>query len=100
MLWKQFNKKKPKKNGWYQCTIEIPGLERRVIDLHWYNNIQGFIDTRRQDVFSTYEVYDFNDDTKEFDKYTITDKSCDLTNYVIAWRKLPRPYMKIINKGQ
>lgn len=50
-MWKLFKKKKPKENGWYLCTVEVPGQQRYVMDLYWYNETQRFIDNRRQSIF-------------------------------------------------
>lgn len=93
-MWNLFNKKKPKKNGWYQCTVEVPGQQRYVMDLYWYCEYQKFKDNRRRDVFNTYDVYAFNDATNDYDKNIHTDSLCDRTTRVIAWRKIPKPYMK------
>ena len=27
MFWRVLEKKKPKKNEWYQCTVEVPGVD-------------------------------------------------------------------------
>lgn len=89
MFWKRFDKKKPKENGWYQCTVETDGL-RFVTYLRWKDG--RFIDGNRQDVFDTYDVYEYNYSTHEYDRSISTDQHCDLTKFVIAWKKLPKPY--------
>ena len=48
MFWKLFKNKKPTKNGWYQCTVEVPNQQRYVMDLYWDNKSQKFKDNRRQ----------------------------------------------------
>lgn len=94
MFWRLFKDKKPKKNGWYQCTVEISGQQRYVMDLYWYGELQRFKDNRRQSVFSDYDVYAYNDTTYEYDKPVNTNSLCDRTDDVVAWRKMPKPYMK------
>lgn len=94
MFWKIFKKKQPKKDGWYQCTVEVPGQQRYVMDLYWYGNVQRFRDNRRQTVFDYYHVFGYNDETGKNDKRMYTEDICDRTVDVIAWRKVPKPYMK------
>lgn len=92
--WNKVIKKKPKKSGWYICTVEVPGQQRYVMDL-WYNNSTGrWLDNRRQQIFNDYEVYGYNDETGKNDKRLSTISLCDRTNSVVAWRKLPKTYMK------
>ena len=91
MFWKRFDKKKPKENGWYQCTVDMDGL-RFVTDLYWKDG--RFRDNDRQDVFDTYDVYEYNYSTHEYDRSISTDQYCDLTKFVIAWKKLPKPYRR------
>lgn len=74
-LWRIFDKKKPKKDGWYVCTVEIPNEQRYVMDLYWYNKKQAFVDNRRP-------------------------KDClyNRTNEVIAWKNCEKPFMKGFKK--
>ena len=98
-MWHVFKKKKPKKEGWYQCTVEVPGQQRYVMDLYWYNRLGGrFRDNRRQNVFDSYIVYGYNDETRELNLRLYTEPLCDRTEGVIAWRKLPRTYMRGFRK--
>lgn len=100
MRWKRFDKNKPKtyprKNGWYQCTVEVDGQQRYVMDLYWYVDARKFKDNRRQDVFNTYEVMitKFDDGIGEYSERVYTADICDRTDSVVAWRKMPKPYMK------
>ena len=94
MFWKLFEKKKPKKEGWYLCTIEVPGMQRYVMDLHWYPGQKAFIDNRRLNTFYMYDVYGYNPDTGLRDKKIQQDMLCDRTDEVVAWRKLPKTYMR------
>lgn len=93
-MWHKFPKNKPKKNGWYQCTVEVPGQQRYVMDLYWYGKPEKFRDNRRQDVFNSYDVYGYNDETHECDKKLYTIPLCDRTESVVAWKKMPRTYMR------
>lgn len=94
MFWKQFSKKKPKKDGWYQCTVEVPGFQRYVMDLYWYGEYEKWKDNRRQDVFNTYDVYAIDPTTNQFTKNIHSERLCDRTDSVVAWRKIPKPYMR------
>ena len=40
--WRLISKEKPKKDGWYLCTLETPGVDRHVEQLYWYSEIQQF----------------------------------------------------------
>ena len=77
-------KKKPKKNGWYQCTVEVPGVDRYVVDLYWDAEVERFKDNSRQDVFNTYDVYAYNETTHEYGKSINTDQYCDMATHIIA----------------
>lgn len=87
-MWKKFAKKKPKKDGWYQCTVEVRRQQRYVMDLYYYASSQRFVDNRRQNVFTEYTVIDWEE------KHLSTDLLCDRTDSVVAWRKMPRTYMR------
>lgn len=91
--WREFPKEKPKKDGWYQCTVEVPNQQRYVMDLYWYGEVQRFKDNRRQQIFSEYDVYGYNDVTHEYDKPLNTNSLCDRTDNVVAWKQMPNPYM-------
>lgn len=98
MRWKPFPQHKPKVDGWYQCTIEYGNEEkhRYVMDLYWYGKRKGegrWIDNRRQSIFDAYHVYAldpvmFNNNNERLS----TNKLCDRTSSVTAWKKLPKPY--------
>lgn len=88
MFWKIFKNKKPTKNGWYQCTVEVPNQQRYVMDLYWHNELQRFKDNRRQNVYDTYNVLNYKNEKM------YTERLCDRTENVVAWKKLPRTYMK------
>ena len=88
MFWKDFKKEKPTQNGWYLCTVEVPGFQRYAMDLFWYNETQQFRDNRRQNVFDLYEVKSHTGARLH------ADNLCNRTKNVVAWKKLPRKYMK------
>jgi hypothetical protein len=92
-MWHKFPKTKPKKNGWYQCTVEVSNQQRYVMDLFWYGDRQQFRDNRRQDVFDSYDVYGYNNETKLNDKKLYTINLCNRTDEVVAWRQQYKPYM-------
>ena len=96
-MWRKFPKNKPKKNGWYICTVEVPNQQRYVMMLYWYGE-RGesgrFIDNNRQYVFDIYSVYGYSGS-----KLT-TCNLCDRTNSVVAFRKPPKSYMKGFKKNE
>ena len=92
-MWKKFPRNVPEKEGWYQCTVEVKNQQRYVMNLYWrfddYAVYRGrWRDNIRQDVFSTYYVYDYSG------KRLFTAKECDRTYSVVAWKGLPKPYMR------
>ncbi len=86
-MWKIFKKKKPEKEGWYLCTYEVENFQRYVMNLYWWPKKQKFIDNIREDVVDTYNVMGLSGER-------IHDIGQDRTDMVIAWRKLPKPYMR------
>ena len=87
LKWNDINTKKPTKNGWYSCTVEVSGQQRYVMDLYWYSDRERFIDNRVKHIFEVYDV--IGDKGKKIEKYRLTDR----TDSVVAWRKIPKPYM-------
>lgn len=91
--WKPYPKYKPLKLGWYICSIrygEEPG-QAYVMDLFWDEKEEKWKDNRRLDVYNTYEVYGYNDETHLMDKRMYKDNLC-YRNDVIAFKKIPRIY--------
>lgn len=105
-FWRRYPFWKPKKSGWYQCSVmEGYGIGgSRVLDLYYeaeiesYNNVNiikpqntgRWIDYRRQSVFSGYKVYNACRAPIE-DNRVWQDIMCERID-VVAWRKLPTPY--------
>lgn len=97
--WFEYPKKKPKKDGWYQCTVdfefdEVNRIRKSyVMDLYYYTETDQWCDNRRQSVFNEYEVYRYckgpNGNAALERVYTGND--C-VRNDVIAWKNLPKPY--------
>ena len=86
--WKPYPKYKPLKRGWYICSIrygEEPG-QAYVMDLFWDEKEEKWKDNRRLDVYNTYEVYGYNDETHLIDKRMYKDNLC-YRNDVIAFKK-------------
>lgn len=86
-MWKKFLKKTPKENGWYMCTVEVERQQRYTMSLYWYSESQKFIDNIRKNVCETYEVMGFGGNR-------LYDIGQDRTNSVVAWRNIPKPYMR------
>lgn len=91
MFWKDFNKYKPKKDGWYLCSITFGNKnfnQSYVMCLYWYAEKQAFKDNIRQYVFETYNVFNFAGERM------YTERLCDRADNATAWRKLPKYYVK------
>lgn len=88
-FWRAYPNRKPKKDGFYLCTIDVG---ERYIEKLWYNSrFNTWSDLRRQKVFDGYVVYKpCRAPIQENRVYT--DGLCDRTEDVVAWKKLPKFY--------
>lgn len=107
----KFPDKKPKKDGWYHCTISFKFDEKPiknnetinvyqsyVMDLWWNSSTQSFIDNRIKNIIGSYDIMGYNNDiVKHKLSYEDFKSRIDRTENVVAWKSLPMPY-KI--KGQ
>lgn len=92
-MWHLFSKKKPKRNGWYLCTVEVPNQQKYVMALYWYSASKTFSNNMiMRHVFDCYEVYGYNEKTGLRDRRLYTGDMCDRTKDVIAWKKMPKAY--------
>lgn len=91
--WKPYPKYKPKKRGWYICSIRYGNDPEQayVMDLFWDDEVEKWKDNRRIDVYDTYKVYGYNDETGLMDKQIHQDHLCR-RNDVIGFKKLPDVY--------
>ena len=89
--WRVLSEEKPKKDGWYLCTVELADGERHIERLYWYGEIQQFKNKQVVDIYSTCDVYAYNRVTHEYD---ILVKDYISKEQVTAWKKLPRVYKK------
>lgn len=99
--WFEYPNKKPKKDGWYQCTVEfeieideVNHIHKSyVMDLYYYTETNQWRDNRRQNVFDKYEVYGNCEGPSGHDalERIYADNYCILDE-VIAWKNLPKPY--------
>lgn len=82
-LWKAYPKHKPKSDGFYLCTVGVPGGEYTMI--LWYRtNSNQWIDIRRQSMFDAYTVINL------LDREIHTDILCNRTKEVTYWKKRPK----------
>ena len=93
--WNRYPKKKPKNEGWYQCTVQHGyGLNKpKVMDLYFcFSSDRGgiWVDRRRQQVFYGYKVYKPSRAPIE-DNRLWKDELCERID-VVAWKKLPNVY--------
>ena len=93
--WRKYPNHKPKKDGWYQCTVQHGfGIDQlRVMDLYFCTiDRECWLDKRRRQVFDGYKVYKPSrapiDDNRVWE-----DGLCE-RNDVLAWRNLPRVYSR------
>ena len=93
--WKPYPKYKPKKKGWYQCSIKYGEEqdEAYVMDLLWDDKREAWKDNRRLDVYQTYEVYGWGSNIigQPVKERIWHDNLCE-RNDVIAFKKLPKIY--------
>ncbi|MBC5667330.1 hypothetical protein H8S00_04930 [Eubacterium sp. BX4] len=92
-MWKPYPKNNPKKRGWYICSIRYgkDPNQAYVMDLFWDEKMKQWKDNRRLDVYNTYKVYGYNNETRLEDKRIYKDNVCFRTD-VIAFKKLPKIY--------
>ena len=96
--WNEYPKKKPNKNGWYQCTVKFGDKpnDYYVMDLYYYIERNAWIDNRRKNVFNIYEVTrstgQMVNGEQTFERI-YSDQHCDRTKEVVAWKNLPKPYI-------
>lgn len=69
---------------------EEPG-QAYVMDLFWDEKTLRWKDNRRLDVYNTYKVYGYNDETHLNDKRIYKDNVC-FRDDVVAFKKLPKIY--------
>lgn len=89
--WRKFPREKPTKKGWYQCTVDAITI-RYVMDLYWTGS--KWLDNRRIEIFHLYDVYAYGDFGKNKKIDWMYENSCDRTDDVVYWKKLPKPNMK------
>lgn len=99
--WKKYPKRKPKEEGWYQCTVlyGINGTANEcptVMDLYWWNAPDRggvWLNKDRQGIFDGYKVF-LPCRAPIDDNRVYTDSLCERVD-VIAWRELSEPYISL-----
>lgn len=86
-FWKPYPKKKPKKSGWYLCSIRFGTtyLTEYIMDLYYDAEHDVWKDDRRINVFQLYTVID------ALGKHVYRDETC-IRNDVVAFKRLPHTY--------
>lgn len=100
--WREYPKNKPKKSGWYICSIYIEqdalshegkDVTSYVMDL-WYDfESDKWKDNRRKNVYDVYEVYGRcpgPNETVALER-KFSDRLC-IRDDVVAFKNLPKPY--------
>ena len=88
--WRPWPLWRPKKDGWYRCTVQyFDSNEKHSIDLYYHSEIDVWEDKRRQQVFSAYKVYKSGREPLEYNRI-YHDNLCIRLD-VIAWRNIERP---------
>lgn len=87
--WRPYPKYKPKKDGWYICSIKYNDDEdsEYVMDLYYYSRLDEWRDNRRLDVYNSYEVRNYKGEKM------YRDNLCTRKD-VIAFKKLPKTYKR------
>lgn len=95
--WRPYPKHKPKKKGWYQCSIQYgkDPDQAYVMDLYWNDKREMFVDNRRFNVFQLYEVYGYGTFNSNVKTRMYSDSTC-FREDVIAFKRLPKLYKKSI----
>lgn len=90
-MWKSYPKNKPKKSGWYICSIRYGEEQGQayVMDLWWDEKLERWRDNRRINVFELYEVFGYGKGNEKMRMYY--DNTCYRSD-VIAFKKLPKIY--------
>lgn len=93
--WRRYPKRKPRKNGFYLCTVIHPYDDsiNMVMILKYSKESDKWTNTFRKAVFDGYVVYKPCRAPIE-DNRVYSDGLCRLTENVVAWRKLPNGYNK------
>lgn len=87
--WRRYPRVKPKKDGWYQCTVDR-GNGLGVMDLYYDTRYGGrWIDLRRKQVFNGYKVYKAGREPLEYNR-VFEDSLCDRED-VMAWKHMIKP---------
>lgn len=92
--WKPYPKYKPKKQGWYICSIRYGEEEGQayVMDLWWNEKLERWQDNRRINVFQLYEVFGYGKKINRNEKMRIYYDNTCYRNDVIAFKRLPKIY--------
>lgn len=93
--WKPFPKNKPKKSGWYTCSMRFSERpeDAYTMDLFWDEKREVWKDNRRLNVFQCYEVYGWCNNILDqpVKKQLFYDYLCE-RNDVIAFKRCPKIY--------
>ena len=93
--WRRFPRRKPRKDGYYLCTVIHPNDEAvsMLMVLQYNKELKRWKNTYRKSVFDGYVVYKHCRATIDENR-VYSDGLCYLTENVVAWRKLPHGYNK------
>lgn len=93
-IWRPYKWIKPKKSGWYQCTVEYgygPNKPSpKVMYLYFRERDSKWINLSRQNVFDGYNVYESCRAPIDNNR-VYTDCECERID-VVAWKHLPKYY--------
>jgi hypothetical protein len=95
-FWRRYPRRKPKENGKYLCTVQYgDNLENSIVTELYYDYIDGgkWLDTKRQSVFDGYKV--FAPGRHVCDATRVHTDSLCKRDFVVAWKKLPAPYVSL-----
>ena len=81
MRWKKFIRKKPKKDGWYYCTLDTGRSVRFTRVLYWNSKEDSFYLYLGSEVDYTF-------------KPSSNSPHFVVTTDVVAWAEIPKPYSR------
>ena len=91
-FWRKYPKRKPKKNGYYLCTLtEISSPSMMM--LYYKVREDKWIDISRQTVFDGYNVFKVCRAPIE-ENHVYFDGLCERGDEVIAWKQLSKEYRR------
>lgn len=88
--WRKYPNTKPRKSGWYICTVEIPNKERYTMELYYEKISDNFIDkkgVKMAEIFFDKSIANSYKYQRDIFRQYVTNK----TSLVKYWKKVSKP---------